>query len=134
MVGGRLARQAAKSGSSDSATFMRKVPEPQRQRSMRSRNSAGSAAGLEQLQVQQLRVEVGDHGRGAKRLAGLGHRTDRTAALDQHLAHRRSTRISTPRAAADRAIAWVIAPMPPMAWPQAPLLPFTSPNTWCSST
>ena len=33
-----------------------------------------------------------------------------------------------------RAMAWVIAPMPPMAWPQAPFLPFTSPNTWCSST
>jgi len=32
------------------------------------------------------------------------------------------------------AIACVIAPMPPMAWPQAPFLPFTSPKTWCSST
>ena len=32
------------------------------------------------------------------------------------------------------AIACVIAPMPPIACPQAPFLPFTSPNTWCSST
>ena len=40
----------------------------------------------------------------------------------------------TPCAPAARAIACVIAPMPPMACPQAPCLPFTSPNTWCSST
>ncbi len=45
-----------------------------------------------------------------------------------------AVRISTPRAAQALAMAWVIAPMPPMAWPQAPFLPFTSPNTWCSST
>ena len=37
-------------------------------------------------------------------------------------------RISTPRAAQARAIAWVIAPMPPIAWPQTPRLPFTSPQ------
>ena len=37
-------------------------------------------------------------------------------------------RISTPRAAQARAIACVIAPMPPIAWPQTPFLPFTSPK------
>ena len=41
---------------------------------------------------------------------------------------------TTPRAAHSAAIACVIAPMPPMAWPQAPWRPLTSPNTWCSST
>ena len=33
-----------------------------------------------------------------------------------------------------RAIACVIAPMPPIAWPQAPLRPFASPKQWCSRT
>jgi len=42
--------------------------------------------------------------------------------------------ISTPRRSASFAIACVIAPMPPTAWPQAPRLPFTSPITWCNST
>jgi len=32
-------------------------------------------------------------------------------------------------ALADAAIAWVMAPMPPTAWPQTPFLPFTSPKT-----
>jgi len=45
-----------------------------------------------------------------------------------------STRISTPRTTAARAIACVIAPMPPTAWPQTPFTPFTTPNTWCNST
>ena len=34
----------------------------------------------------------------------------------------------TPCSPAERAIASLIAPMPPMAWPQTPFLPFTSPN------
>ena len=32
------------------------------------------------------------------------------------------------------AIACVIAPMPPIAWPQVPFRPFTSPMAWCSNT
>ena len=36
--------------------------------------------------------------------------------------------IATPRLVAARAIAWVIAPMPPIAWPQLRFLPLTSPN------
>ena len=43
-------------------------------------------------------------------------------------------RISTPRRVAADAMARVMAPMPPMACPQAPRLPFTSPKQWCSST
>src|SRR3982074_2673741 len=34
----------------------------------------------------------------------------------------------TPCAVAAFAMAWVIAPMPPIAWPQTPFLPFTSPK------
>jgi hypothetical protein len=45
--------------------------------------------------------------------------SSRTAAL---------TRMSAPRLAADFAIACVIAPIPPMAWPHVPFLPFTSPK------
>ena len=44
-----------------------------------------------------------------------------------------ATQAKTPRDLAF-AIACVIAPMPPTAWPHAPRLPFTSPITWCSST
>jgi hypothetical protein len=39
-----------------------------------------------------------------------------------------SMRISAPLVAADFAIACVIAPMPPIAWPHTPFLPFTSPK------
>ena len=42
--------------------------------------------------------------------------------------------MSTPEAIAAFAIAWVIAPMPPMAWPQTPFLPFTSPKQWWRRT
>jgi hypothetical protein len=45
-----------------------------------------------------------------------------------------SVRISTPLALQALAMAWVMAPMPPIAWPQAPFLPFTSPKVWCSIT
>ena len=52
------------------------------------------------------------------------------ARLDDHRAHRaRRCGSSTPRAAHSAAIACVIAPMPPIAWPHCPRLPFTSPNT-----
>ena len=43
-------------------------------------------------------------------------------------------RMRAPRASAARAIACVMAPMPPSAWPHTPDLPFTSPKQWCSST
>ncbi|KAG1478141.1 hypothetical protein G6F54_014012 [Rhizopus delemar] len=44
------------------------------------------------------------------------------------------TRSSAPAARAEAAMAWLIAPMPPIAWPQAPFTPLHWPNTWCSST
>ena len=40
-----LPGKAVKSGNSESATFMRNVPEPQRQFSMRRRNPSGKASG-----------------------------------------------------------------------------------------
>ena len=113
---GVLPGRQVKSGSSASATFMRNVPEPQRQWLMRSRNSAGSVPAGEQLQVQQLGVEVGDHRRGAERLARLGHDPDGAPALDDAPRAPASPRGSARRARrATLAMAWVIAPMPPMA-------------------
>ena len=34
----------------------------------------------------------------------------------------------------ERASARETAPIPPIAWPHRPRLPFTSPKQWCSST
>ena len=74
-----------------------------------------------------LRFEI--TARGADRLALLGHDAGGAALLDDHFAHApHSTRMSAPCAAAAFAIACVIAPMPPIAWPHAPFLPFTSPK------
>ena len=39
-------------------------------------------------------------------------------------------RISAPALSAERAIAWLIAPMPPITWPQAPSIPLHSPSAW----
>ena len=44
------------------------------------------------------------------------------------------TSMRTPCSPAALAIACVIAPMPPIAWPHTPRLPFASPSTWCRST
>ena len=41
-------------------------------------------------------------------------------------------RISAPAASAERAIAWLIAPMPPITWPQPPEIPSISPSAWWS--
>ena len=43
-----------------------------------------------------------------------------------------SVRISAPAARAEAAIASLIAPMPPITWPQAPSIPFSSPSAWWS--
>ena len=48
----------------------------------------GSAAGVDQLSVQQLRIEVRDHAARAQRLALIGHDAHRAAGFDDHFAHR----------------------------------------------
>ena len=40
--------------------------------------------------------------------------------------------ISAPALSAERAIALLIAPMPPITWPQAPSIPPHSPSAWWS--
>src|SRR6478752_1750821 len=44
------------------------------------------------------------------------------------------SRMSTPASRAARAIACVIEPIPPIAWPHAPGTPAASPKRWWSST
>ena len=94
---------------------MRNVPEPQRQWLDPLAELLRQRLGRDQLLIQQLRIEVGDHRRGAQRLADLGDDADRPVALDDDLAHRLPSADDDARAAAAFAIAWVIAPMPPMA-------------------
>ena len=43
-----------------------------------------------------------------------------------------SVRIVAPADSAERAIAWLIAPIPPITWPQTPGMPSSSPSAWCS--
>ena len=123
--------RAVKLGSSDSATFMRKVPEPHFQRCMRSRKSARQRRRRGTSRSNSsLRIDVGRRPRArGSRVPSVQHDAARRGPS------RRSPRappapvsISTPCSRAAFAIAWVIAPMPPMAWPQTPFLPFTSPK------
>src|SRR5437588_603529 len=61
---GALPGRHVKSGNSDNATFMRNVPEPQRQWLMRSRNSSGTApaANIFRNSSLGLRLEImADH-------------------------------------------------------------------------
>ena len=120
-------RARVKRGSSDSATFMRKVAEPKRKRSMCARKSGGRSVGAEHREEQQLRPDVGGDRRGLEHAAVLeldaGGARRRRRARRQHAPHRRvALRRARRGARASRAIAVVIAPMPPMAWPQTPRL------------
>ena len=117
-----------KLGSSESARFMRNTPEALRHEAMRAQKSAGSKAGSTSLS----KVSFGWRFETTARAAIVSPRSV-TTPTTRPFATRisfaaESVRISTPRAAQARAIAWVIAPMPPTAWPQAPFLPFTSPK------
>ena len=123
-----------KSGNSLSATFMRKVPEPvfmpvnsvrvfgvTALSGTRSRNNSfgPTLAATARAKISSPLVST------TPVTAPSAVMISRTLAL---------VRMCTPRRAADDAMARVMAPMPPMACPQAPRLPFTSPKQWCSST
>ena len=82
-----VARQRGERGQGASATFMRKVPEPLRQREMRSRKAAGSASVRHQPRVQQLWIDVGGDIFRADGLAIVEDDADGAVALDDHLAH-----------------------------------------------
>ncbi len=123
-----------KSGSRDSATFMRNVPEPQRQFAIRSRVAGGTSAGSSNRSYSSFGFTLATTARA--RITSPPVVT--TPVARPPSTSTRSTpaqvRITAPASIAERAIAWVMAPMPPMAWPQAPLTPLLCPNTWCSST
>ena len=108
---------------------MRNVPEPQRQFAMRSRTGAGTADGSSSRSYSSFGLTLATTLRA--RIVSPLSVTTPTALPFSTMISRTPTpvRISTPDAAADFAIACVIAPMPPMACPHAPLTPFTSPNT-----
>ncbi len=124
-----LPGRQSKSGSSERATFMRNVPEPQRHWPMRSLNSLGSASGAISFRYRSLgfRFET----TALARNVSPASVTAPTARPPSTMTSRTGlpTWMSTPRDAADFAMACVIAPIPPIAWPQTPFLPLTSPKT-----
>ena len=82
-----------------------------------------------QPRVQQFRIDAGGDIFGADGFAIVEDDADGAVALHDHLAHAGLQHDIDATARGRRfAIACVIAPMPPMAWPQTPFLPFTSPN------
>ena len=81
---------AVKLGNSDSARFIRKVPEPQRNSCMRRRNSGVERAVRHHRGVEQLEIGVDRDRVGADDAAVVQHHAARAAALDQQLAHRRA--------------------------------------------
>ncbi len=123
-----------KLGNCDSATFMRKVPEPALNERMRRRKSAGSSDGAIMRSYSSfgptLPMTVSPI--TSSPLSSLAPSARPPATIT--CATGASRLICTPMPCTIFAIACVIAPMPPTAWPQAPFLPFTSPKTWCSST
>ena len=126
--------KAVKSGNSESATFMRNVPEPQRQFSMRRRNSLGQCERIDKVEVEELGINPCGDGRGADRFALVRLNADGAPIFDNDPAHPRRKPDVHAVVTAAFAMAWVMAPMPPIAWPQTPFLPFTSPKLWCRRT
>ena len=124
----------AKRGNSPSATFMRKVAEWLRYAATRRRVSGASRVGSSNLPSSSCgcRFPATDRALILRPLAVITPQA--RPASTQISRTGAAVSISAPRARAKAAIAWVIAPMPPLACPQAPTRPFTSPNAWCSST
>ena len=129
-----LPGSTVKSGSSDSATFIRNVPEPHLYAAMRARKSSGRCSGATSSSNRSfgLTFATTREARRASPLASVTPAARPPSTITERTAE--SVRSVTPRAAHSFAIASVIAPMPPRACPHWPRLPFTSPKTWCSST
>ena len=111
-----------------SATLIRNVPEPLRQLPMRARKAGGSASsGISRVyssfgftpEATYLARMVWPFSSTTPAARSRSTITSRTPAFSL---------ISAPWPSAALAIACVMAPMPPMACPQTPFLPFTSPN------
>ena len=123
-----------KLGSSESARFIRNTPDALRHDAIRARKSAGRTAGS----ISRPNVSLGCRLDTTARAENRSPASVTTSATRPFRVTISATpvrnRISTPRSAQARAIASVIAPMPPIAWPQAPLRPFASPKQWWSST
>ena len=114
---------------------MRNVPEPDLMRVKRRREIRLDAPPARDRGTAASGATLAATARAAMQLAGLQRDTpQRPTAFDHQGADRRiraddgAARLGRP------AIACVIAPMPPIAWPHTPGLPLTSPKQWCSST
>ena len=115
-------------GSSDSATFIRNVALSHFQACIRARRvRAHRALGYQSVE-QEPRVDAGDDRPCPRHALPAGDHARGSAAVDDHLFRRRVEEDVDASFAAARAIAWVIAPMPPIAWPHAPGTPAASPN------
>ena len=121
-------------GSSDSATFIRKVALSHFQPCIRAGDVGIDRAARHQAVEQQLRIDPGDDDFRPPRLAARDHARGAAVASTITSSTGVLRRMSTPASRHARAIAWVIEPMPPIAWPQAPGTPAASPNKWWSRT
>ena len=96
--------------------------------------SFGQGTRLNEMEVEKLGVDPRGDGCGTDGFTRVSLNAYGATILKRTRRTRVESLISAPRAAAAFAMAWVIAPMPPIAWPQTPFLPFTSPKLWCRRT
>ena len=123
-----------KSGSSDSATFMRKVPEPDLRPLKRAASSGSTAPSGTRSRNSSFGGTLAATVRAAMRSPDASRTPATLPSSMMRPATGASRRMPAPRVCAASAMALVMAPMPPTAWPHTPLLPLTSPKQWCSST
>ncbi len=107
---------------------MRKVPEPAFQRRIRSATKPGTAPRGTSCSNRNFGLTLAITARALIRVPSPS--TTPVARPRSTMTSLTAAPVSmrTPCSPAAFAIACVIAPMPPMAWPQTPFLPFTSPN------
>ncbi len=113
-IGVRPGRHA-KSGSSDSATFMRKVPEPQRYATTRARKSSGRCSGATRCSNSSFGLTLATTRTASITSPEASSTPAARPAFTSTRAMGAAVRSTTPRAAHSAAIACVIAPMPPTA-------------------
>ena len=131
-----LPGRQVKSGSSQSATFMRNVPEPDLDADEARASSGSTASAGTRSRNSSFGGDVGGDRARRDVLARREHDA-RAPCRRSSAAARTRASVRIVRAARSRRsapCACVMAPMPPSAWPQTPRLPFTSPKQWCSST
>ena len=92
----------------------------------------GEVLGSGEVEDGGLGVGAGGDDRGADLLAVGEGDPDDPAVADVDRGDLGAGADLAPAASAERAIAWLIAPMPPITWPQPPEIPSISPSAWWS--